>query len=97
MAEARTVGTVHVVGAGIAGLACAVRLARQGRSVRLYEAAGQAGGRCRSYDDSRLERRIDNGNHLLLSANTEALSYVEEIGAGRSLCGPAAARSPGGC
>jgi squalene-associated FAD-dependent desaturase len=94
MAEARTVGTVHVVGAGIAGLACAVRLARQGRSVRLYEAAGQAGGRCRSYDDSRLERRIDNGNHLLLSANTEALSYVEEIGAGRSLIGPPRAAFP---
>ncbi len=87
-------GTVHVVGAGIAGLACAVRLAQQGRHVRLYEAAGQAGGRCRSYYDSRLERTIDNGNHILLTANKEALSYVEEIGAGRSLVGPAHAAFP---
>ncbi len=87
-------GTVHVVGAGIAGLACAVRLARQGRRVRLYEAAGQAGGRCRSYYDSRLERMIDNGNHILLTANQEALSYVEEIGAGESLVGPARAAFP---
>jgi squalene-associated FAD-dependent desaturase len=94
MTEARAVGTVHVVGAGIAGLACAVRLARQGRHVRLYEAAGQAGGRCRSYYDARLERRIDNGNHILLTANKEALSYVEEIGAGRSLVGPAHAAFP---
>jgi squalene-associated FAD-dependent desaturase len=94
MTEARAVGTVHVVGAGIAGLACAVRLARQGRHVRLYEAAGQAGGRCRSYYDTRLERRIDNGNHILLTANKEALSYVEEIGAGRSLVGPAHAAFP---
>ncbi|MDX1575950.1 MAG: NAD(P)-binding protein, partial [Kiloniellales bacterium] len=83
-----------MVGAGIAGLACAVRLVRQGRTVRLYEAAGQAGGRCRSYTDSRLERRIDNGNHLLLSANTEALSYVAEIGAGESLVGPPRAAFP---
>ena len=87
-------GTVHVVGAGIAGLACAVRLARKGRRVRLYEAAGQAGGRCRSYYDSRLERMIDNGNHILLTANQEALSYVEEIGAGESLVGPARAAFP---
>ncbi len=94
MAEARAVGTVHVVGAGIAGLACAVRLAQQGRRVRLYEAAGQAGGRCRSYYDSRLERTIDNGNHILLTANREALSYVEEIGAAESLVGPAHAAFP---
>jgi glycine/D-amino acid oxidase-like deaminating enzyme len=94
MAEARAVGTVHVVGAGIAGLACAVRLAQQGRHVRLYEAAGQAGGRCRSYYDSRLERTIDNGNHILLTANREALSYVEEIGAAESLAGPAHAAFP---
>lgn len=87
-------GTVHLVGAGIAGLSCAVRLARQGRHVRLYEAAGQAGGRCRSFHDSRLDRTIDNGNHILLTANREALSYLEEIGARDSLVGPAQAAFP---
>lgn len=87
-------GTVHVVGAGIAGLACAVRLARRGRRVWLHEAAGQAGGRCRSYYDARLERTIDNGNHILLTANREALSYVDEIGAAESLIGPARAAFP---
>ncbi|MGH6920810.1 MAG: FAD-dependent oxidoreductase, partial [Geminicoccaceae bacterium] len=40
---------VHIVGAGLAGLAAAVRLTAQGRQVALYEAAQQAGGRCRSY------------------------------------------------
>ncbi|MCG8355627.1 MAG: hydroxysqualene dehydroxylase HpnE [Kiloniellales bacterium] len=90
MTEAR----VHVVGAGIAGLACALRLAKAGRAVTLYEAAAQAGGRCRSYHDAKLGRDIDNGNHLLLSANHAALSYVEEIGAQDSLISPPAAAFP---
>ena len=85
---------VHVVGAGIAGLACAVRLAKAGWPVTLYEAAARAGGRCRSFHDSHLDRRIDNGNHILLSANRQALSYVEEIGARDSLVGPERAAFP---
>ena len=91
---AGTQGRVHVVGAGISGLACAVRLAGEGIAVTLYEAARQAGGRCRSYHDSKLDRRIDNGNHILLSANYAALDYVEEIGARDSLVGPVPARFP---
>lgn len=85
---------VHIVGAGLSGLACAVRLARQGRQVALYEAAAQAGGRCRSYHDAKLDRWIDNGNHILLSANTAALSYLEEIGAADSVTGPEEAIFP---
>ncbi len=85
---------IHVVGAGISGLACAVRRAKQGRRVSLYEAAGQAGGRCRSFVDAKLGRQIDNGNHILQSANHEALSYVEEIGARDSLIGPDHAAFP---
>jgi hydroxysqualene dehydroxylase len=80
--------TAHVVGAGLAGLACAVRLAGRGRQVVLHEAAPQAGGRCRSYFDRTLGRRIDNGNHLLLSGNRDALAYLEAIGARDSLIGP---------
>jgi len=74
-------GTVHVIGAGLAGLAAAVRLGQAGREVIVYEAAGQAGGRCRSYFDETLGCRIDNGNHLLVSGNTAAMAYVAEIGA----------------
>jgi squalene-associated FAD-dependent desaturase len=74
------VGTVHVVGAGLAGLAAAVALAHAGRRVVLYESAEHAGGRCRSYVDAELGVRIDNGNHLLLSGNRSALTYLRLIG-----------------
>src|SRR6185295_6086820 len=52
--------TVHVIGAGLAGLAAAVKLAARGEGVALHEAAGQAGGRCRSYHDPALDMVIDN-------------------------------------
>jgi squalene-associated FAD-dependent desaturase len=86
--------TVHIVGAGLAGLSCAVTLAEKGTAVALYEAAPQAGGRCRSYFDSTLGAVIDNGNHLLLSANHAALGFLETIGARDRLVGPRRAMIP---
>lgn len=85
---------IHIVGAGIAGLAAAVRLAQAGRRVIVHEAAGQAGGRCRSYHDPALDMMIDNGNHLLLSGNRDALAYLKIIGAEHLLVGPGAAEFP---
>lgn len=72
---------VHIVGAGLAGLSTATRLVEQGHSVRLYEANPVAGGRCRTWYDARLGRDIDNGNHLLLSGNRSARTYLNRIGA----------------
>ncbi len=71
---------VHIVGAGVAGLAAAVRATEAGARVRLYEAAPQAGGRCRTV------RRAgsfthDNGTHVLLGANPRALDLLGRIGA----------------
>jgi len=81
-------GQVHVVGAGLAGLAAAVALAAEGRPVQLHEAARHAGGRCRSYLDAELGCRIDNGNHLLLSGNDAAVSYLKCIGALDTIADP---------
>jgi hydroxysqualene dehydroxylase len=82
-------GTVHIIGAGIAGLAAAVRLTDAGRTVVVHEATGQAGGRCRSYYDHTTSMVIDNGTHLLLSGNHAALNYLKTIGAETMLEGPA--------
>ncbi|KQP33403.1 hypothetical protein ASF27_15975 [Methylobacterium sp. Leaf102] len=88
-------GTVHVVGAGLAGLSAAVSLVEAGRRVIVHEAAKQAGGRCRSYYDPTLGLTIDNGNHLLLSGNTSALGFMKTIGApADALSGPAEAEFP---
>jgi squalene-associated FAD-dependent desaturase len=80
--------TAHIVGAGLAGLAAAVRLCDAGHRVRVYEAAPQAGGRCRSFYEPALERWIDNGNHLILSANNEIFAYLDAVGARGALQGP---------
>ena len=83
--------TVHVVGAGVAGLSAAIRLAEAGFKVIVHEAAQAAGGRCRSYADQALGLVIDNGNHLLLSGNHAALDYLDRIASRDSLSGPGAA------
>lgn len=72
--------TIHIIGAGLAGLSAATCLAEAGHRVVLYEATAQAGGRCRSYHDAALNMTIDNGNHLLLSGNYEAKRFLARIG-----------------
>jgi squalene-associated FAD-dependent desaturase len=87
-------GTVHIIGAGLAGLAAAVRLAGRGVATILYEASDRAGGRCRSYEDAATGMRIDNGTHILLSGNTAALAFLDTIGAIALVSGAPAARFP---
>jgi hydroxysqualene dehydroxylase len=83
--------TVHIVGAGLAGLSAALKLSARAERVVVHEATAFAGGRCRSYHDATLGMSIDNGNHLLLSGNHAALDYLRDIGAADRLVGPQAA------
>ncbi len=91
MGCSRVAPRTFVIGAGMAGLSCAVRLSSLGRAIEVLESAPHAGGRCRSYFDDHLGRRIDNGNHLLLSGNSATLSYLSKVGAEGTLAGPARA------
>jgi squalene-associated FAD-dependent desaturase len=77
-----------VIGAGLSGLAAATHLAARGVQGALFEAAGQAGGRCRSYYDPTFDGVIDNGNHLVLSGNHAIQTYLTRIGAAANLTGP---------
>ena len=66
---------VIVVGAGLAGLACAVHLTQAGRSVTLLEASDGVGGRVRS--DVVDGFILDRGFQVLLTAYPEAQAMLD--------------------
>jgi hydroxysqualene dehydroxylase len=68
-----------VVGAGWAGLACAVEAVRQGHAVTLFEAAPNAGGRARRVDDMH-GMALDNGQHILIGAYAATLQLMRDVG-----------------
>lgn len=72
---------VHIVGAGLSGLAASIRCLDKGFRVSLYEATNHAGGRCRSFYDPQLKQIIDNGTHLILGGNPCVFEYLRAVGA----------------
>jgi squalene-associated FAD-dependent desaturase len=75
-------GRIAVVGGGWAGMAAAVTLAAGGRSVCVFEAARVLGGRARRVDLG--ERKVDNGQHILLGAYAQTLSLLRTVHGGRA-------------
>ena len=71
---------IAIVGGGWAGLAAGVWLARHGAAITLFEAGREAGGRARHVPAG--GREIDNGQHILLGAYTEALGMMETVSPG---------------
>jgi len=69
---------VIIVGAGWAGLAAAVELARRDIPVQILEAATVAGGRARSFAHDGLI--TDNGQHLMLGAYDQTLQLLTDVG-----------------
>ncbi len=70
--------SVAVIGAGWAGCAAAVELARRGARVCLYEAARVAGGRARRI--CYRGQMLDNGQHILLGAYHGTLRMMSAVG-----------------
>ena len=54
-------------------------------NVEIYESAKFPGGRCRSFYDKKTNIEIDNGNHLVFSANKYFKNFCELIGSSKTL------------
>lgn len=70
-----TTTDVVIVGAGLAGLTCAVELARQGLDVTILEASDAVGGRVRT--DEHEGFLLDHGFQVLLTAYPTAREYLD--------------------
>ncbi len=70
---------VIVVGAGAAGLAAAVALARAGKKVTVLERKPYVGGRASSYEHPALEEVVDS-QHVLVGCCTNLIELCEQSG-----------------
>jgi hydroxysqualene dehydroxylase len=70
--------SIAIIGGGMAGLAAAATLVKQGQQVTLFEASATLGGRARGIDYNGL--RLDNGQHILLGAYKETLNLLQLAG-----------------
>ncbi len=68
--------SVAIIGAGYAGLACAVDLAAEGVQVTVFDRSHVLGGRARLL--TRDGRRVDNGQHILIGAFTELTRLLRQ-------------------
>ena len=69
---------VAVVGAGLAGLAAALSLKREGWGVTLVERSRLLGGKATSFQLGDVE--MDSGQHAILGCYSSFLEFVEELG-----------------
>ncbi len=83
-----------IIGGGVCGLACAIRLAEAGADVALFEAAPDFGGRAGSFRDARLNAWFDHGPHLLIGAYHRLRALLDDCGAASRLRWQPALRLP---
>ena len=76
-------GEVGVVGAGMLGLTCALRLAQRGHRVTVYEAERHVGGLAAADDLG--DVRWDRFYHVVLGCDLRLQALLKEIGLGDSL------------
>ena len=71
-----------VIGGGLAGVAAAARLAEAGWRVTLLEARSSLGGRAFSFADRESGLELDNGQHVIVGACHNLISFFRRVGAG---------------
>jgi squalene-associated FAD-dependent desaturase len=72
---------VIVIGAGLAGLSAAARLAGHGAKVLVLEARARLGGRATAFPDRESGELVDNGQHVLFGCYRETFAFLERVGA----------------
>lgn len=77
--DLRSTSTALVVGGGIAGIACAVRLAERGVGVTLLETRKKLGGRATSFRDVRTGEVLDNCQHVVLGCCTNYMDLLARL------------------
>lgn len=72
---------IGIVGAGIAGLACAYELKRTGCAATIHEAGTRVGGRIYSDNDAKwLGQTIERGGELIDTPHKTMIGYAQELG-----------------
>ncbi|MEW4488869.1 hydroxysqualene dehydroxylase HpnE [Thalassoglobus sp. JC818] len=71
---------VAVIGGGLAGIAAAATLAREGFQTTLYESRKTLGGRAGSYLDRQSGEEIDNCQHVSMGCCTNLQAFCEMLG-----------------
>ena len=77
---------IAIIGGGICGLTTALRLAENGLTVELFEAALSPGGRTRSFLDRQTGEWCDNGPHLLNGAYRATQRLLADCDAADHIC-----------
>jgi monoamine oxidase len=75
--------SVAIVGAGLAGLTCALRLRQAGVLATVYEASDRAGGRCwtrRTENPFLAGQLAERGGELIDQSHTEIRQLAQELG-----------------
>ncbi|MBU1706379.1 hydroxysqualene dehydroxylase HpnE [bacterium] len=71
---------VAIIGGGVAGISAAVKLAKSGEPIILFERSDKLGGRIRSFYDSDFGIELDLGVHIISGGYKDFLALLRDLG-----------------